>query len=61
MKKYRETIINILKEIPKIIPDALAIGGAISIWYGCYCIIKPLGFIVIGMLLIGGAVIWSKS
>lgn len=61
MKRCREAIINGLKNIPKLIPDLLAAGGAISISYGCYKVIEPLGFIVIGILLIAGAVIWSKS
>lgn len=61
MKKCRETIINGFKQIPKIMPDALAVGGAASISYGCYRIIEPLGFIVLGILLIGSAIIWSKS
>jgi len=61
MKKCRQEIINGLKQMPKLIPDLLAVGGAASISYGCYQIIEPLGFIVMGILLIGGAVIWSKS
>lgn len=61
MNKYRESISNGLKQLYKLIPDALAVSGAVSISYGCYKIIEPLGFIVMGCLLIGGAVIWSKS
>lgn len=61
MKKIRETLINGFKYIPKIIPDLLVVGGAVSISYGCYIIIEPLGFVVMGILLIAGAVIWSKA
>jgi len=61
MNKYKKQISNGFKQICKIIPDTLAISGAVSISYGCYRIVEPLGFIVMGCLLIGGAVIWSKS
>jgi len=61
MKKYREKIIKLIKRLPKIMPDILAISGSVSISFGCYKIIEPLGYIVMGVLLIGGAVIWSKS
>jgi hypothetical protein len=61
MHKYKESITNGFKQLYKFIPDALAVSGAISISYGCYRINEPLGFIVMGCLLIGGAIIWSKS
>lgn len=61
MRKCKETIIILIKGLPKIMPDILAISGSVSISFGCYKIIEPLGYIVMGVLLIGGAVIWSKS
>jgi hypothetical protein len=61
MNKCRETIIYGIKQMPKLIPDILAVGGAVCISYGCYKIIEPLGYIVMGVLLISSAVIWSKS
>jgi len=61
MHKYKETIKNWLTQVPKIVPDVLALGGTISISYGFYKLMEPLGFIVMGVLLIACAVIWSKS
>lgn len=61
MKKIRDVIIKGFKNIPRTIPDILAVGGAVSISYGCYLIVEPLGFIAMGILLIASAVIWSKS
>lgn len=61
MHKYKENILIGIKQLNKLMPDILAISGAISISYGCYKIIEPLGFIVMGCLLVGGAIIWSKS
>ena len=49
------------KVIKNLIPDVLAISGALGIAYGMSLIFLPLGFIVGGILLILGAWIWSKS
>lgn len=54
MKKFGKAIKNL-------IPDALAISGALGIAYGMSLIFLPLGYIVGGILLILGAWIWSKS
>lgn len=61
MKKIRNAILNAVKTLPKLIPDILAIGGAISVSYGAYLIYKPVGFIVLGGMFIASAVILSKS
>jgi len=57
----RKNMQIVAKAIKGLIPDILAIGGAVCISYGAYLFIKPLGYITIGCLLIGGAYIWSKS
>lgn len=61
MKDIRKEIFKFIKLIPKLIPDILAIIGAISISYGAYIIIKPMGYIVLGIMFIASAVILSKS
>lgn len=61
MNKVRKEILKYLKMIPNLIPDVLAIIGAISISYGAYIILKPLGYIILGIMFIGSAVILSKS
>lgn len=45
----------------KMIPDVLAILGAVCFSYGAYLIYKPLGFIFIGLFLIASAYLWSKA
>lgn len=47
--------------IKKTIPDISAIIGAVCISYGAYLFIKPLGYIVLGCLLIVGGYVWSKE
>lgn len=54
------------KTIPKIraanpVPDFLSVGGAVCISTGAYQIYVPAGWIVLGILLIAGAVIWSRG
>jgi hypothetical protein len=61
MKKIRKAIINCIYTIPKLMPDLLAITGAITLSYGAFLIYKPLGFIVLGGMFIASAVIISKS
>jgi len=51
----------IIKIITKLMPDILALTGAISVSYGAYLFIEPLGYIVMGIMLIASAVILSKS
>ena len=61
MKKIRQAILKGLSAIPKLVPDILAVSGAIVISYGTYLIYEPAGFIVIGIMFIASAVILSKS
>jgi hypothetical protein len=61
MKKIRQAILSALKIVPKLIPDILALIGAIAISYGAYLIFVPIGFITLGIMLIASAVILSKS
>ncbi len=49
------------KTIPKMIPDILAISGAVTISYGTGIIYVPLGYIMGGVFLIIAAVFWSKA
>jgi len=51
----------LFKTIPQIVPDVLALLGAISISYGAFLIYKPLGYIALGVMLISAAVIVSKA
>lgn len=57
--KYKK-ILEILKKIPLIMPDVLAICGTASISIGCFMISEVVGFIIVGLFLITGAVILSK-
>ncbi len=50
-----------MKKIKQLIPDALAIAGALLIWHGIDLIYKPAGFIAAGSLMFLAAVIWSKG
>jgi hypothetical protein len=61
MKKIRKAILNGIILIPKLIPDLLVITGAVTISYGAFLIYKPLGFIALGIMFTGSAVIISKS
>lgn len=49
----------LIKTIPKLIPDVLALAGTAAITYGAWCIYRPAGWIVGGALLIAGAVVVS--
>lgn len=60
MSKIKKSILNGLKFIPKLIPDILAISGVVTISYGAFLFLKPLGYIVLGVMLIAGAVLISK-
>lgn len=61
MKKIRKAIIKGMKIIPKLMPDILAITGALAVSYGAYIVTEALGFIVLGVMLIASAVILSKA
>jgi hypothetical protein len=61
MKKIRKSILTSIKFIPKLMPDVLAVSGAIIFSYGAFLIYKPLGYIVLGCMFIASAVILSKS
>ena len=58
MKKIGKAI---LEGLPKLVPDILATAGALTVSYGAYLIIKPLGYITLGVMLIASAVIMSKA
>lgn len=47
--------------IKNLVPDALALTGAFCIWRGIDMINRPAGVIAAGILLIAGAVIWSRG
>jgi len=47
--------------IKSLVPDVLAIAGAFCIWRGIDMINRPAGVIAAGILLIAGAVIWSRG
>lgn len=49
------------KNIPRIIPDVLAVCGAASLAYGTFQIWIPAGWIITGILFILSAIIWSKG
>ena len=51
----------VIEKIKKAVPDIFAIIGTILVSYGAYLFIKPLGYIVLGCLLIVGGYVWSKS
>lgn len=43
------------------IPDAMLIGGAVSVSYGSWLVYEPAGFIVAGLLLLVAGVLASKA
>jgi len=45
----------------KLLPDVLAVIGAILISYGCWLAFPPSGFVIGGVLLIIGALAANKS
>jgi len=51
----------ILKTLKSLIPDLLIIFGALCISYGAFKIYRPAGFICLGVMLIGGAVLIIKG
>lgn len=52
---------KLFKALISIIPDALAVTGALLVWLGIDKIYRPAGLVTAGILLITGAVIWSKG
>jgi hypothetical protein len=60
MGKIRQAILNGIKTMPKLIPDILALSGALTMSYGAYLIYRPAGFIVLGIMSIASAVILSR-
>ncbi|MDF2567897.1 MAG: hypothetical protein K0R90_1353 [Oscillospiraceae bacterium] len=61
ISKIKAVIYSIGASIKKLVPDVLAASGTVCISYGAFLIYHPLGYIIGGALLIGGAIIWSKS
>lgn len=61
MQKIRQVILSFLILIPELIPDILALVGALTISYGSYLIYPPAGFIVLGIMFIASAVVLSKT
>ena len=56
---FRKTIPRIKAKNP--MPDVLAVSGAVCISAGSYQIYIPAGWIVLGVMLVTGAVIWSRG
>lgn len=61
VSKYKKAISENWKTFKNLIPDILAVAGVVCISYGAYLFSKPIGFMTMGVLLIGGAYLWSKS
>lgn len=56
---FRKTVPRIKAANP--VPDILAVSGAVCISTGAYQIYAPAGWIVLGVMLVAGAVIWSRG
>ncbi|MBE6722704.1 MAG: hypothetical protein E7572_09570 [Ruminococcaceae bacterium] len=56
---FRKTVPRIKAANP--VPDVLAVSGAACASAGVYQIYVPAGWIVLGVMLIAGAVIWSRG
>lgn len=61
LKKLIKRLKSVARGSAQIIPDVLAISGAVSIGYGAFLINPIAGWIATGVLLIAAAVIWSKG
>lgn len=61
MKNLMQGLMWFRATVPKLVPDALAVVGAVVITYGVALIYPPAGWIAGGILLVVAAVIWSKG
>lgn len=61
MKNWKQGLLWFRATVPKLVPDALAMAGAVAITYGVALFSPPAGWIVGGILSVAAAVIWSKG
>lgn len=61
MKILSQGLLWLRATVPKLVPDVLALAGAMAITYGVALVHPPAGWIVGGFLSIAAAVIWSKG